>query len=56
MKGGEAGRKEILIAKTGKKFTAIGNKCIHMGCKLSSGTLEGEIVRCPVMDLKRTIP
>jgi len=47
MKGVEAGGKEILIVKTGKKFTAIGNKCTHMGCKLSSGKIDGETVRCP---------
>lgn len=47
MKGVEAEGKEILIVKTGKKFTAIGNKCTHMGCKLSSGKIDGETVRCP---------
>jgi len=47
MEGVEAGGKEILIVKTGKKFTAIGNKCTHMGCKLSSGKIDGETVRCP---------
>jgi nitrite reductase/ring-hydroxylating ferredoxin subunit len=47
MKGVVVDGKEILIIKTGTKIFAIGNKCTHMGCKLSSGKLEGETVRCP---------
>jgi len=47
MKGVVVDGKEILIVKTGTKIFAIGNKCTHMGCKLSSGKLEGETVRCP---------
>jgi 3-phenylpropionate/trans-cinnamate dioxygenase ferredoxin subunit/naphthalene 1,2-dioxygenase system ferredoxin subunit len=47
MKGMVVDGKEILIVKTGTKIFAIGNKCTHMGCKLSSGKLEGETVRCP---------
>jgi 3-phenylpropionate/trans-cinnamate dioxygenase ferredoxin component len=47
LKGVEANGKEILIVKKRGKFAAIGNKCTHMGCKLSSGKSEGETVRCP---------
>jgi nitrite reductase/ring-hydroxylating ferredoxin subunit len=47
MKEVEADGKDILVVKTGKIFTAIGNKCTHMGCKLSSGKLDGTTVRCP---------
>ena len=47
LKGVVVNGKEILIAKTGTKIFAIGNKCTHMGCKLSGGKLEGETVRCP---------
>ncbi len=47
MKGVETDGKEILIIKTGEKFTAIGNRCTHMRCKLSSGKLDGETVKCP---------
>jgi nitrite reductase/ring-hydroxylating ferredoxin subunit len=47
MKGVVVDGKEILIIKTGTKIFAIGNKCTHMGCKLSNGKLEGETVRCP---------
>jgi 3-phenylpropionate/trans-cinnamate dioxygenase ferredoxin subunit/naphthalene 1,2-dioxygenase system ferredoxin subunit len=47
LKGVVVDGKEILIVKAGTKIFAIGNKCTHMGCKLSSGKLEGETVRCP---------
>lgn len=47
MKAVEIEGKGILIVKTGAKFTAIGNKCTHMGCKLSGGKIDGETVRCP---------
>lgn len=47
MKGVNVGGKEILIVKTGEKFTAIGNKCTHRGCKLSIGKMDGETIRCP---------
>ncbi len=40
--------KEILIAKVEGNFYAIGNKCTHRGGRLSEGTLEGNIVTCPV--------
>jgi 3-phenylpropionate/trans-cinnamate dioxygenase ferredoxin component len=39
--------KEILVVNIGTTFTAIGNKCTHMGCKLSGGKIEGDVVRCP---------
>lgn len=47
VKGITVGGKEILLVNTGKNFTAIGNKCTHMGCKLSSGKMDGETIRCP---------
>jgi nitrite reductase/ring-hydroxylating ferredoxin subunit len=43
----EAGGKEICVANVGGKFYAIGNRCTHMGCLLSDGTLSGETVTCP---------
>jgi nitrite reductase/ring-hydroxylating ferredoxin subunit len=43
----EADGNDILVVKTGKIFTAIGNTCTHMGCKLSGGKLESTTVRCP---------
>jgi len=47
LKGVVVEGKEILIVKIGTKIFAIGNKCTHMGCKLSSGKLDGETIRCP---------
>jgi 3-phenylpropionate/trans-cinnamate dioxygenase ferredoxin component len=42
----ESDGKKILLAKQGSAFFAIGDTCMHMGCSLSVGTLEGETVRC----------
>ena len=47
MKGVELDGKQILAVKVAGNFFAIGNECTHRGCKLSSGKLEGETVRCP---------
>jgi 3-phenylpropionate/trans-cinnamate dioxygenase ferredoxin subunit len=41
------GDKQVLLAKPGNQFFAIGNVCTHNGCRLSGGKLEGETVRCP---------
>lgn len=41
------GGKGVLIARIVNEFYAIGDKCTHMGCSLSEGTLEGTIVTCP---------
>jgi nitrite reductase/ring-hydroxylating ferredoxin subunit len=47
MKGVEAGGKPVLIANIEGKYYAIGNVCTHMGCTLTDGTLNAEIVTCP---------
>jgi 3-phenylpropionate/trans-cinnamate dioxygenase ferredoxin component len=47
MKLVEANGTPILLVNISGEYCAIGNKCTHRGCKLSSGTLEGEIVKCP---------
>jgi len=39
--------KQILIAKMGDQFFAIGNVCTHNGCRLSGGKIDGETVKCP---------
>ena len=39
----------LLIKQSGKIF-AIDNRCPHMGCRLSDGTLDGEIIVCPCHD------
>jgi nitrite reductase/ring-hydroxylating ferredoxin subunit len=56
MIGVEVGAKEVFIANVEEKFYAIGNRCTHMGCMLSDGTLSGQNVKCPchgsVFDVK----
>jgi len=47
MIGVKIDKKDIMIANLGGRFYAIGNRCTHMGCLLSKGTLEGEKVTCP---------
>ncbi len=48
MMGTEADGKQILVANVDGKHYAIGDKCTHRGCKLSSGSLkEGGVVQCP---------
>ncbi|MCL5985761.1 MAG: Rieske (2Fe-2S) protein [Actinobacteria bacterium] len=38
--------KSVLVARVNGKFYAIGNKCTHRGCLLTTGVLEGLIVTC----------
>ncbi len=47
MTGVQAGGKEVLVANVNGKFYAIGNKCTHMGCKVSGGKMLVENVICP---------
>jgi nitrite reductase/ring-hydroxylating ferredoxin subunit len=47
MKGVEIEGKQILVVNLAGNFFAIGDTCTHRGCKLSSGKLDGETVRCP---------
>lgn len=37
----------ILLARSGDQYFAAGNRCPHMGARLSDGSLEGTIVTCP---------
>ena len=46
MKGVTANGISVLIVNVNGKFYAIGNTCTHMGCKLSNGSLRGDIVQC----------
>ena len=46
MKLVEANGTPVLLANVAGEYYAIGNKCTHRSCKLSSGTLEGENVKC----------
>ena len=38
---------EIMLARVGQNYYAIGNRCPHMHGDLSAGKLEGTIVTCP---------
>jgi len=40
----------ILLARQEGNFYAMSNKCPHMGCPFSKGTMEGFIVKCPCHD------
>ncbi|HII85013.1 TPA: Rieske (2Fe-2S) protein [Candidatus Bathyarchaeota archaeon] len=47
MKSVEIAGIPVLLANVAGEYYAIGNKCTHRGCKLSSGIFEGETVKCP---------
>ena len=47
MKSVELNGKPILLTNVGDEYYAIGDKCTHRSCKLSKGTLNGEVVKCP---------
>jgi len=47
IRGVESGDKEIVVANLDGKYYAIGNRCTHMGCMLSDGTLKEESIACP---------
>ena len=47
MVGFEDGGKELVLANVDGKYYAIGNRCTHMNCMLSDGTLNGSNVTCP---------
>ena len=38
---------KILLANVNGNYYAIGDKCMHRGCQLSKGKLQGETVVCP---------
>jgi nitrite reductase/ring-hydroxylating ferredoxin subunit len=47
MIGVKGSDKEIVVVNLEGKFYAIGNRCTHMSCMLSDGTLKGGNVTCP---------
>ena len=47
MKRAEIKGQKILLANVKGTFYAIGDVCMHRGCRLSNGELEGESVICP---------
>lgn len=40
--------REILLARVGDKYYAVGNRCPHMKGDLSRGKLEGTVITCPL--------
>ena len=38
---------EIMLARVGNDYYAVGNRCPHLGGDLSKGTLEGNVITCP---------
>ena len=48
MKHIETGEKEICIANVSGRFYAIGDRCGHENARLSTGTLKGTFVTCPM--------
>jgi 3-phenylpropionate/trans-cinnamate dioxygenase ferredoxin subunit len=48
MKEVSAGRRGILLARTGDTYYATDVRCPHMGGNLAKGKLEGTIVTCPL--------
>jgi len=47
MKGIKIGDVDILVANIEGNFFAIRNKCTHMGCHLTGGSISGNNVICP---------
>jgi nitrite reductase/ring-hydroxylating ferredoxin subunit len=56
MVGVEAEGKEVVVANIDGNYLAIGNRCTHMSCMLSDGSLKGQNVTCSchgsIFDLK----
>jgi nitrite reductase/ring-hydroxylating ferredoxin subunit len=48
MIGADLGEERILIANVGGEFFAMRATCNHMGGPLEDGTLEGNVVTCPL--------
>lgn len=42
----------VLLIRKGGQIHAVSNKCAHMACPLSGGTLEGYTITCPCHDWK----
>ena len=40
----------VLLVKVGGEIFAIDNRCPHMGCGFSGGSLDGHVIICPCHD------
>lgn len=47
MKHVQVSGKSILLAKQGGQVFAVSNICLHEGCSLDKGLLNGHLVMCP---------
>lgn len=52
MIGAEINGRRILVANVAGEFYAMGARCNHMGGHLERGTLEGNVVTCPLHNSK----
>lgn len=48
MKAVNAGGHEVLLARVGDDYYAVGNRCPHLGGNLAQGKLDGTVVTCPL--------
>ncbi len=48
IKQGKVGEEEVIVARRGDEFFAIGAHCTHYGGALADGILAGDEVRCPL--------
>lgn len=40
----------VLLVRRGAEVFALENRCAHMGCPLSGGSLDGHVLKCPCHD------
>jgi 3-phenylpropionate/trans-cinnamate dioxygenase ferredoxin subunit len=47
--------KQVLFIKHNGKIYVLDDRCPHMGCKFSGGTLDGDFIVCPCHDWRFNI-
>lgn len=47
MAKGRAGDLSVLLVREGDRVYALDDTCVHAGCSLAGGTLDGHVVTCP---------
>jgi len=47
MIGVKVDNRDVLVANLNGKIVALDNKCTHMRCRVSTGSLENGVVECP---------
>jgi len=43
----DAGGVSVVLVKQGKQIYALADTCVHAGCSLSGGAVEGQTIVCP---------